>query len=191
MPEGGVCDWLYEFHCEHQNNLGKCAGEAPSMKERIDSEFVNKLVFDSNTIARTRQLHPSATRRLVSSTGGQKLPTTTFDYSCRFGTPRDLSEVSKLDEYGIVHLASRPPRFAAKEAAMKAISPQRLGWHQADVSMILGNKKPDYATVTVLVVNRSSYFCAGVLSAMGDGTWLYLCQCPTLQIGCQLMFVVA
>ncbi|KAJ5130146.1 uncharacterized protein N7515_006185 [Penicillium bovifimosum] len=33
-------------------------------------------------------------------------------------------------------------RFAAKEAAMKALSPHRLGWHQAEVLTLPGRKKP-------------------------------------------------
>ncbi|KAB8225443.1 hypothetical protein BDV33DRAFT_198823 [Aspergillus novoparasiticus] len=33
-------------------------------------------------------------------------------------------------------------RFAAKEAAMKAVSPQRLGWHHAEVLVPPGQMKP-------------------------------------------------
>ncbi|KAJ5815786.1 hypothetical protein N7447_008019 [Penicillium robsamsonii] len=36
----------------------------------------------------------------------------------------------------------KPTRFAAKEAAMKALSPHRLGWHQAEVLTVHGKKKP-------------------------------------------------
>ncbi|KNG87352.1 hypothetical protein ANOM_003931 [Aspergillus nomiae NRRL 13137] len=33
-------------------------------------------------------------------------------------------------------------RFAAKEAAMKAVYPQRLGWHHAEVLVLPGQMKP-------------------------------------------------
>jgi hypothetical protein len=73
---------------------------SPTARES-DSEFVNKLFLDSNAIARTRQLH---SKRHTATCFKYRRPGAGHD-SCRFGMPRDLLEVSKLDEYGIVHLA--------------------------------------------------------------------------------------
>lgn len=39
-------------------------------------------------------------------------------------------------------LSADVPRFAAKEAAMKALSPRRIKWHQAEVLLLPGQKKP-------------------------------------------------
>jgi len=66
-----------------------------------DSEFVQKLFLDSNAIARTRQLH---SKRHTATCFKYRQPGSAHD-SCRFGMPRDILETSKVDEYGIVHLA--------------------------------------------------------------------------------------
>jgi hypothetical protein len=72
---------------------------SPTTSE-LDSEFAEKLFLDSNAVARTRQLH------------SRRHSATCFKYcrrgsasSCRFGMPRGLLDASKIDEYGVVHLA--------------------------------------------------------------------------------------
>ncbi|KAJ5742359.1 uncharacterized protein N7511_011545 [Penicillium nucicola] len=74
----------------------------PSAKEReTDAEFFLGLSYDSNAVARRTQMH---SRHHLS---------TCFKYrqrgsgkeTCRFGMPRDLLPVSKVDEFGLIHLA--------------------------------------------------------------------------------------
>ncbi|EPS29066.1 hypothetical protein PDE_04014 [Penicillium oxalicum 114-2] len=66
-----------------------------------DTEFTRKLFQDANGVARTKQLH------------SKRHTTTCFKYRhrlspdrvCRFGMPRGLLEISRVDEHGIIHLA--------------------------------------------------------------------------------------
>ena len=74
----------------------------PSAKEReTDAEFFLGLSYDSNAVARRTQTH---SRHHLS---------TCFKYrqrgsgkeTCRFGVPRGLFPVYKVDEFGLIHLA--------------------------------------------------------------------------------------
>lgn len=74
----------------------------PSAKEReTDAEFFLGLSYDSNSVARRTQIH------------SRHHHSTCFKYrqrgpgkdACRFGMPRDLVPTSKVDEFGLIHLA--------------------------------------------------------------------------------------
>lgn len=78
------------------------SGEPPSATTSIsDSEFAERLFVDSNYVASTKQLH------------SKNHTETCFKYrkrgsapaSCRFQMPRSLVDVSKVDEFGIIHLS--------------------------------------------------------------------------------------
>ncbi|KAJ5370019.1 uncharacterized protein N7496_006111 [Penicillium cataractarum] len=66
-----------------------------------DAEFMERLFCDSNSVARTKQLH------------SKRHTATCFKYRtqrsngnvCRFGMPRELLERSKVDDHGIIHVA--------------------------------------------------------------------------------------
>lgn len=66
-----------------------------------DSEFAEKLFLDSNNVARIRQVHS----KWHTATCFKYRQRGSASDTCRFGMPRDLLEVSKIDDYGIVHLA--------------------------------------------------------------------------------------
>jgi hypothetical protein len=74
----------------------------PSAKDfESDDDFHLRLSYDSSCVARKTQVHSKhhlATRFKYSQTGPGK-------NICRFGMPRDLVPVSKIDECGLIHLA--------------------------------------------------------------------------------------
>jgi hypothetical protein len=90
-----------------KHSLHPCPQETDSIMPpsptgpQSDREFMQNLLHDSNSVARSKQLH--STRHTA----------TCFKYrhsglannTCRFGMPRDLLESSQVDEHGIVHLA--------------------------------------------------------------------------------------
>lgn len=82
------------------------SGTGPSASDpESDYEFNLRLAHDSNLVARSKQLHSKnhfATcfkRRANIGTRG----------SCRFGMPRELVTSSKIDEFGVIHLARNHP----------------------------------------------------------------------------------
>lgn len=74
----------------------------PSAKDiESDDDFHLQLTYDSNCVARKTQVHSKhhlATCFKYRQTGPRK-------NACRFGMPRDLVPVSKVDGYGLIHLA--------------------------------------------------------------------------------------
>lgn len=66
-----------------------------------DAKFMEKIFHDSNNVARIKQLHSKHHTATCFKYSG-RLSTKN---NCRFGMPRDLVEVSRIDNYGIVHLA--------------------------------------------------------------------------------------
>lgn len=73
----------------------------PSSKEReTDTEFILRLAYDSNSVARRTQMHSKhhlSTCFKYRQRGSAK-------EACRFGMPRDLVPASKVDECGLIHL---------------------------------------------------------------------------------------
>ena len=66
-----------------------------------DSDFQLRLSYDSNCVARTKQVHSRhhlATCFKYRQTGSGK-------NTCRFGMPRDLVPSSRVDDLGVIHLA--------------------------------------------------------------------------------------
>ncbi|KAF9884384.1 hypothetical protein FE257_001840 [Aspergillus nanangensis] len=74
----------------------------PSAEDfQSDDGFHVRLSYDSNCVARKTQLHSKnhlATCFKYRQTGAGK-------NACRFGMPRDLLPLSKIDEFGLIHLA--------------------------------------------------------------------------------------
>lgn len=74
----------------------------PSAKDvESDDDFHLRLSHDSNCVARKMQVHSRnhlATCFKYRQTGSRK-------NACRFGMPRDLVPASKIDEFGLIHLA--------------------------------------------------------------------------------------
>jgi hypothetical protein len=70
-----------------------------------DEAFFARLVDDSNTVARKKQLHSkhhlSTCFKYQRSGSGKS--------SCRFGMPRELVPTSTIDEFGIIHLVRSHP----------------------------------------------------------------------------------
>lgn len=66
-----------------------------------DPKFMEKIFHDSNSVARIKQLHSKHHTATCFKYSG-RLSTKN---NCRFGMPRDLVEVSGVDNFGIVHLA--------------------------------------------------------------------------------------
>jgi hypothetical protein len=66
-----------------------------------DTEFVQKLFQDANSVARTKQLHSK--RHTATCFKYRNRPS--GDRTCRFGMPHDLLHTSRVDEHGIIHLA--------------------------------------------------------------------------------------
>ena len=74
----------------------------PSAKDfESDNDFCLRLSHDSNCVARRMQLHSRhhlATCFKYRQAGPRK-------NACRFGMPRDLVHTSKIDQFGLIHLA--------------------------------------------------------------------------------------
>jgi hypothetical protein len=74
----------------------------PSAKHpESDDDFHLRLSHDSNCVARKMQVHSRnhlATCFKYRQTGSRK-------NACRFGMPRDLVPATKIDEFGLIHLA--------------------------------------------------------------------------------------
>jgi hypothetical protein len=66
-----------------------------------DAEFMERLFCDSNSVARTKQLHSKRHTATYFKYRTQK----SNGNICRFGMPRELLETSKVDEHGIIHVA--------------------------------------------------------------------------------------
>jgi hypothetical protein len=66
-----------------------------------DTEFVQKLFQDANSVARTKQLHSK--RHTATCFKYRNRPS--GDRTCRFGMPHALLHTSRVDEHGIIHLA--------------------------------------------------------------------------------------
>jgi hypothetical protein len=73
----------------------------PSTGSETDSEFIQNLSYDSNRVARTKQLHS----KRHTATCFKYRPQRSNNNVCRFGMPRELLDASKVDEHGIIHLA--------------------------------------------------------------------------------------
>jgi Helitron helicase-like domain at N-terminus len=74
----------------------------PSAKEReSDDGFLRRLASDSNAVARKKQVHSK--RHLATCFKYQR--SGLGKNACRFGMPRDLEPVSRVDGLGVVHLA--------------------------------------------------------------------------------------
>ena len=72
---------------------------APSSKHaNSDIEFHQKLMADSNAVARKTQIHASNHMSTCFKYGQKKT-------KCRFDFPRDLQLYSNVDELGVIHLA--------------------------------------------------------------------------------------
>ncbi|KAH6954100.1 hypothetical protein BKA56DRAFT_236176 [Ilyonectria sp. MPI-CAGE-AT-0026] len=75
---------------------------APSTKElESDDDYHLKLSHDSNSVAGRKQLHS----RNHLSTCFKYRQTGSGKNTCRFGMPRDLVPTSRVDEFGLIHLA--------------------------------------------------------------------------------------
>ncbi|CAI7569062.1 unnamed protein product [Penicillium discolor] len=102
----------------------------PSAKEReTDAEFFLGLLYDSNSVARRTQIHS----RYHHSTCFKYRQRGLGKDACRFGIPRDLVPTSKVDEFGLIHLArnhawTNPwnPAIASCMLAKAALLKQRI-----------------------------------------------------------------
>lgn len=94
---------MHSIHNADPDNpeiIVSCAAPSPRAFES-DAEFMKKIFHDSHSVARIKQLH------------SKHHTATCFKYSgrlsskngSRFGMPRDLVEVSRVDDFGIIHLA--------------------------------------------------------------------------------------
>lgn len=78
----------------------------PSAKEmETDAEFLVRLSYDSNSVAQTTQIH---SKHHLSTCFKYRQRGSGKD-ACRFGMPRDLIPASRVDEFGLIHLARNHP----------------------------------------------------------------------------------
>jgi hypothetical protein len=70
-----------------------------------DAEFFLRLSYDSNSVAQKTQIH---SKHHLSSCFKYRQRGSGKD-ACRFGMPRDLVSASRVDEFGIIHLARNHP----------------------------------------------------------------------------------
>ncbi|KAJ5117595.1 hypothetical protein N7448_011227 [Penicillium atrosanguineum] len=84
---------IYSLYSSDKDPESATPNTPPPLRgSETDSEFIQNLSYNSNHIARTKQLY-------------SKQHTRSNNNICRFGMPRDLLDVSKVDEHGIIHLA--------------------------------------------------------------------------------------
>ncbi|KAJ5111789.1 hypothetical protein NUU61_001419 [Penicillium alfredii] len=78
----------------------------PSAKEmETDTEFFLRLWSDSNSVAKTTQIH---SKHHLSTCFKYRQRGSGKD-ACRFGMPRDLIPISKVDDFGLIQLARNHP----------------------------------------------------------------------------------
>ncbi|KAJ5198759.1 uncharacterized protein N7498_007876 [Penicillium cinerascens] len=93
---------MHSLHGSDEDDESTLSNVAPpSTGQETDSEFMRKLFYDSNRVARTKQLHS----KRHTATCFKYRPQRSNNHVCRFGMPRDLLDAAKVDEYGIIHLA--------------------------------------------------------------------------------------
>lgn len=71
----------------------------PSTSPDTDTEFAQKLIRDSNRVARTKQLHSN-----LHTATCFKYRQRSLNNIYRFGFPQDLLDAFRVDEHGIIHL---------------------------------------------------------------------------------------
>jgi hypothetical protein len=78
----------------------------PSAKEReTDADFFLRLSNDSNSVAQKTQIHS----KYHHSTYFKYRQRGSGKDACQFGMPRDLIPMSKVDDFGLIHLARNHP----------------------------------------------------------------------------------
>lgn len=92
---------VHSLHIRDEQGSAVSNTPPPSEGPETDLEFSRKLFNDSNHVAHMKQLHSKRHTATCFKYRAHNL----HNNSCRFGIPRDLLEVSKIDNHGIVHLA--------------------------------------------------------------------------------------
>lgn len=91
---------MHHTNLDNPESIISSTPPSPNGQES-DTEFIQNLFHDSNCVARIKQLHSKS----HSATCFKYLHQGLGNNSYRFGMPRDLMHASKVDDYGIIHLA--------------------------------------------------------------------------------------